>query len=155
MNTGLHGFASLCAAAAFAVAAQTAHAGGGAEHSTPIVRNAGEAGISWTPCPDVFPAGCEMAALHGDPAAPNADVFLRIPGNGYRLPMHSHTSAERMILINGEMVVQYAGSDAATLAPGTYAYGPAGVAHEASCESTHDCVLFIAFEEPVDVTTTN
>ena len=38
-----------------------------------------------------------------------------------------------------------------TLAPGTYAYGPAGLPHRASCTSPEPCPLFIAFEGPVDV----
>jgi len=34
--------------------------------------------------------------------------------------------------------------------PGEYAYGPAKLPHEATCTSTTPCVLFIAFEGPVD-----
>ena len=38
--------------------------------------------LQWGPCPPIFPAGCQIAVLHGDPARPNADVFLRVPGGG-------------------------------------------------------------------------
>ena len=108
-----------------------------------------DAALQWGPCPDIFPAGCEIAVLHGDPAQPNADVFLRVPG-GYALPAHSHTSAERMILVSGELDVRYQGAQATTLSAGEYAYGPPGLPHRANCATGDPCVLFIAFEGPVD-----
>jgi quercetin dioxygenase-like cupin family protein len=115
----------------------------------PITKQAQDAAIQWGPCPEIFPAGCEIAVLRGDPAQANADVFLRVPG-GYRIPAHSHTSAERMILVSGELDVRYRGAEAATLSAGEYAYGPAGLAHQAECRSTEACTLFIAFVGPVD-----
>ncbi len=116
----------------------------------PLTRLAADPSLQWGPCPDIFPAGCEITVLHGNPAEPNADVFLRAPGGGYRLPAHTHTSAERMILVAGELDVHYQGAAATTLTAGEYAYGPAGLAHEAACVSAELCVLFIAFEGPVD-----
>ncbi len=92
---------------------------------------------------------CGIAVLHGDPTRPNADVFLRIAG-GSELPSHTHSSAERMILVSGQLQVQYEGTSPAVLSPGDYAYGPAGAPHRASCLSDRPCTLFIAFEAPVD-----
>lgn len=105
--------------------------------------------LEWGPCPDYMPAGCGIAVLQGDPAKPNADVLFRLPG-GSTAPRHWHTSAERMVLVAGEMQVQYDGQEPFTLTSGTYAYGPAKLSHAATCRSADDCVLFIAFEEPVD-----
>jgi quercetin dioxygenase-like cupin family protein len=105
--------------------------------------------LAWGPCPPIFPKGCEIAVLHGDPAKPNADVFLRVPG-GYEIPTHTHSSAERMILVAGQLRVQYKGSAATTLSPGQYAYGPSKLPHRANCLSAESCTLFIAFEGPVD-----
>jgi hypothetical protein len=48
------------------------------------------------------------------------------------------------------MHVTYDGQKTAVLKPGTYAYGPAKRAHKGSCESDVPCVLFIAFEAPLD-----
>lgn len=62
------------------------------KREAPVTRSAGDA-LQWGPCPAIFPSGCEIAVLHGDPA---------------KLP------------------------------------------HEATCMSTTPCVLFIAFEGPVD-----
>jgi quercetin dioxygenase-like cupin family protein len=108
-----------------------------------------DASLAWGPCPDFIPAGCRIAVLHGDPAQPNADIYFQVPA-GFRIPAHWHTSAERMVLVAGEMTVAYAGQPALSLHPGAYAYGPPKLSHEATCGPSADCVLFIAFEGPVD-----
>ncbi len=116
----------------------------------PLVKAASDPALKWGPCPAPFPQGCELTVLHGDPAKPNADVLLRMPG-GYVIPPHRHTSAERMILVSGQLEVKYQGTAAATLNPGNYAYGPANMPHRATCVGTAQCQLFVAFEGPVDV----
>lgn len=105
--------------------------------------------IRWGACPPIFAGDCAIAVLHGDPAKPNADVWLRV-GGGTTLPPHRHSSAERMVLVAGTLRVDYSGAPPATLTPGDYAYGPAGLAHSAACIGTPACILFIAFEGPVD-----
>lgn len=115
----------------------------------PLAIGAAEPTLQWGPCPPVFPGACQIAVLHGDPAGPNADVFLKVAG-GYEIPPHRHTSAERMILVSGQLRVHYRGSEPVTLQQGHYAYGPAGLPHEATCVSATPCILFIAFEAPVD-----
>ncbi len=108
-------------------------------------------GLQWGPCPAFIPDGCEIAVLHGDPAKPNADVFFKVPAD-FTIPDHWHTSAERMVLVSGKLTVMYEGQVPVTLTPGTYAYGPARMPHKAHCEKGDPCVLFIAFEGPVDAT---
>jgi quercetin dioxygenase-like cupin family protein len=112
-------------------------------------RTVQDATLQWGPCPEFMPKGCGISVLHGDPAKPNADIFFRVPGKA-KIPSHWHTSAERMMLVEGEMQVTYAGQAPTTLKPGTYAYGPAKLEHDATCTSASPCVLFIAFEGPVD-----
>lgn len=115
----------------------------------PLARTAADAALAWGGCPDFMPKGCEIAVLHGDPAKDNADVFFRVPANAV-IPRHWHTSAERMVLVAGELRVTYDGHEAVVLKPGTYAYGPAKQPHSAVCGESGPCVLFIAFESPVD-----
>ncbi len=105
--------------------------------------------LKWSPCPPIFPKGCEVTVLRGDPANGPSDVFLRTPAN-YRLPPHWHTSPEHMILVSGELHVTYEGQKPAVLRAGSYAYGPAKAKHEARCAKAGPCVLFIAFESPID-----
>jgi quercetin dioxygenase-like cupin family protein len=106
--------------------------------------------LQWGPCPPGLPEGCTLTVLHGDPARPNADIFLKLPAKS-SIAEHTHTSAERMILVSGELQVAYKGQAPATLKAGSYAYGPAKLPHSASCVSATPCVLFIAFEQPVDL----
>lgn len=105
--------------------------------------------LKWGPCPAFIPPGCEIAVLHGDPAKANADIFFKVPAD-FTIPQHWHTSAERMVLVSGELRVTYDGQEPTTLQPGTYAYGPAKLPHSAYCLKGTPCVLFIAFEAPID-----
>jgi len=116
-----------------------------------IAWTAEDAGLKWVPCPPFLPQGCQIAVLQGDPGKPNADVFFKVPAKS-KLPLHWHSSAERMVLVAGELHVTYEGQPKAILKPGSYAYGPAKLPHSGECASAVPCVLFIAFESPVDAT---
>jgi quercetin dioxygenase-like cupin family protein len=105
--------------------------------------------VPWVPCFDWMPEGCELAVIQGNPEAPNADVFFKLAPDS-KVPMHWHTSAERMVLVSGELRVNYQGQAPVVLDPYTYAYGPAGLPHDTRCGNRGDCILFIAFEDPVD-----
>jgi len=115
----------------------------------PLAVAAAGTDLQWGDCPTIFPAGCKIAVLHGNPAEPGADVFLRVP-SGYVIPAHSHTSAERMVLVSGQLDVTYEGHPTVSLRPGDYAYGPALLPHVARCNSAEACTLFIAFNSAVD-----
>lgn len=105
--------------------------------------------LEWGPCPAFIPEGCEIAVLHGDPAKNNTDIFFKVPEK-FAIPHHWHTSPERMVLLTGKLKVSYDKQATEILEPGTYAYGPAKLPHTAFCEEGDPCVLFIAFEDPVD-----
>ncbi len=104
--------------------------------------------LKWSPAPDFFP-GCSFTILHGDLAKPNLDFFFKIEPNT-EVVNHKHNSQERMILISGDLEVQYEGEDPVILKAGTYAYGPAGKPHKAKCLDNGPCVLFVAMVEPFD-----
>ena len=106
--------------------------------------------LEWAPCPAPLDfEGCHITVLQGVPSKPNADILFRMQP-GTTAPEHWHTSAERMVLISGEMHVTYTGEETQVLKAGTYAYGPPQKPHVAKCVGDEACVLFIAFEEPVD-----
>ena len=114
-----------------------------------VAMSASDAGMKWGPCPAFLPKGCGIAVLHGDPSKPDADIYLKLPTKS-DIPAHTHTSAERMVLVSGELHVTYEGQKMHALKPGSYAYGPAGVPHTGKCVSAKPCILFIAFDAPVD-----
>ena len=105
--------------------------------------------LQWGPCPAFIGEGCQIAVLHGDPAKRNLDIFFKVPGD-FAIPHHWHTSAERMTLVSGKMTVTYDDQKSELLETGMYAYGPSKHPHTAFCEKGDPCVLFIAFEEPID-----
>jgi quercetin dioxygenase-like cupin family protein len=115
----------------------------------PLALSETAADLQWGDCPAIFPPGCKIAVLHGNPAEPGADVFLRVP-SGYTIPAHSHTSAERMVLVSGQLDVTYAGHPAVSLKRGDYAFGPAKLPHTARCNGAEACPLFLAFNSAVD-----
>ncbi len=121
--------------------------GTGAEPA--LTRTARDADLKWGPCPPFLPKGCGIAVLHGDPAKDNVDVFFKVPAKS-TIPLHWHSSPERMVLVAGELHVSYDGQERAVLKVGTYAYGPAKRPHKGYCASAEPCVLFIAFESPLD-----
>ncbi|MFP5348433.1 MAG: cupin domain-containing protein [Gammaproteobacteria bacterium] len=115
----------------------------------PLTRTAKDPSLKWSSCPEFMPKGCQIAVLHGDPSKENADILFKVPANA-TIPRHWHTSAERIVSLAGELQVTYDGQKPTTLKPGTYAYGPAKLPHSAKCSKAGECILFIAFETPVD-----
>lgn len=118
-------------------------------NDTALTYSADDKRLEWGPCPSFIPEGCKIAVLHGDPAKNNLDVFFKVPEN-FAIPHHWHTSAERMVLVSGKLKVTYDNHEMELLVPGMYAYGPSKLPHTALCEKGEPCVLFIAFEEPLD-----
>lgn len=105
--------------------------------------------MEFGPCPEFIPEGCEAAFIQGDPEERNADVVFRFAPDT-EIPKHMHTSAERLVLISGEFHIDYDGHDPVVMRTGDYAYGPAELPHTAYCAEGEECILFVAFEEPVD-----
>jgi len=105
--------------------------------------------LKWGGCPAFIGEGCQIAVLHGDPAKNNLDIFFKVPSD-FAIPHHWHTSAERMVLVSGKMRVTYDNQESELIDTGDYAYGPSKRPHTAYCEKGKPCILFIAFEEPLD-----
>ncbi|MBE9489084.1 MAG: cupin domain-containing protein [Bacteroidetes bacterium] len=114
-----------------------------------VVKTADDIDLKWGPCPPFIKDGCNIAVLHGNPTINNVDILFKLSPNA-NIPNHWHNSAERMILISGKLEVTYEGETTQTMKPGSYGYGPSKKNHTAKCISEEPCVLFIAFEEPLD-----
>ena len=114
-----------------------------------VVKTINDTDLQWGPCPPFMPDGCNIAVLHGDPAKPNVDVLFKVEANSV-IPNHWNNSPERMILLSGELEVTYKDETTQVMKVGSYAYGPSKKPHIAKCGDVGPCVIFIAFEEPVD-----
>lgn len=102
--------------------------------------------VAWGAAPPAFP-GCSVTILNGDISKPRLDFFFKVEPNR-EVVRHTHNSAERMILVQGNLEVQYDGEDAVVLKPGMYAYGPAKKPHRAKCLDGDPCILFVGMNEP-------
>lgn len=120
-----------------------------AQATKPLLMQHTDPTLTWAPCPPVFPKGCEVAVLQGDPAAGPSDIFLRIPTD-YTFPSHTHTSAEHIVLVKGVLHVFYASGAPGELKEGSYALVPGKLVHGAHCAGGAGCVLFIHFDSPID-----
>jgi quercetin dioxygenase-like cupin family protein len=59
--------------------------------------------LKWGAGPPTLPRGGEFALLSGDPTKPGPfTVRLKMPA-GYKIPAHSHPSAELVTVISGEL----------------------------------------------------
>ena len=114
-----------------------------------VLKTVDDAGLEWGPCPPFMPEGCAIAVLHGDPSKVNVDVLFKVEANS-DIPNHWHNSPERMILLSGELKVTYEGEKTRTMKIGSYAYGPSKKPHTAKCGDDGPCIIFIAFENPLD-----
>src|ERR1041384_8807998 len=57
--------------------------------------------IQWRDAPPSLPAGAKMAVLDGDPGkAGSFTIRLKMPA-GYKIPAHTHPTAERVTGISG------------------------------------------------------
>lgn len=98
-------------------------------------RSAHDQGIEYGPAPAVFPPGAEMAVLQGDPSTSEMfTVRLRFP-NGYKIPPHTHPTAENVTVIDGTFLAgmgsQFVETEMQTLGQGAFASLPAEQAHYA------------------------
>lgn len=88
--------------------------------------------VRWSPA-KVLPRGAEVAVLEGDPdKAGFFTMRLRMP-DGYRVPAHSHSQRERIVVLKGMLNLGMGGKfDPAktdALTPGTYSSMPPGMNH--------------------------
>ncbi len=104
-------------------------------------------GLEWLACPDFLP--CTFAILRGELGGNDMDIYLKFPSKA-DIPFHTHTSTERMIMIEGEFETTYVGQDSVTLKKGDYAFGPAGLAHDGYCASEKECIMYVGYDNPLD-----
>jgi len=58
--------------------------------------------LQWGPAPSALPKGAQIAVLSGDPGKTGAfTIRLKAPA-GYKIPAHSHPTAERVTVISGD-----------------------------------------------------
>jgi quercetin dioxygenase-like cupin family protein len=144
-------FSIILTAAALVIAAaprQTSKATATTEHKivTP-------ADIQWGDAPAGLPPGAKLAVLDGDPNKPGSfTVRLKTPA-GYKIPPHTHPTAERVTGISGTarigMGEKFDETTAREIAPGSFVVLPADMAHFASMAD--ETIVQIQSEGPFQI----
>lgn len=80
----------------------------------------------WRP-PSNLPPGAEYVLIAEDAVTHGIQAMVRFP-SGYRVPSHSHTCTETLVVMSGRLEVEMGGKKT-VLKAGDYAVFPAGTAH--------------------------
>lgn len=110
--------------------------------------------LDWRPVDPSNPGSPQMAALWGDPTTGPYGALLREPA-GFESPMHSHSSDERVIVIQGTSIhwAQAESRDTAQrIGPGAYMLMPAGVNHISAGDPDQECIELITQDGRFDFT---
>jgi hypothetical protein len=137
----------LAFAASFALAA--AVLAQGAADSEPVFKRSGD--LVWVDLnPQAFP-GIKIVDVWGDHAKSGYGAFLKFPP-GFLSPLHTHTSAIKIVVISGTYTQTPEGKPTVRLGPGSYAFQPGGnYKHVSGCDKASECVLFIESPGPFDL----
>jgi anti-sigma factor ChrR (cupin superfamily) len=105
--------------------------------------------LKWVPMPGL--EGAQQVPLWGDPTTGPHGIFYKWPA-GTKVPLHTHTHADRGIVISGTLTLAPDGAAAKKLPAGSYFAMAGGTKHATACEPGAACVFFIEREGPFDVT---
>jgi quercetin dioxygenase-like cupin family protein len=111
------------------------------------------AGLKWSDGPPSLPAGAKIAVLEGDPAKEGLfTIRLQMPA-GFKIPAHTHPSAEHVTVISGTLNLgmgpKFDDGLAQAMTAGGYAVMPAGMQHFAG--SKDGCIVQVHAMGPFEV----
>jgi quercetin dioxygenase-like cupin family protein len=89
----------------------------------------------WGPAPVVFPPGAQFAVLAGDPSKAEPFTVRLLFPNGYKIPPHTHPTAENVTVLSGTflagMGARFVDTELHPFGRGDFATIPANHAHYA------------------------
>lgn len=109
--------------------------------------------LKWSDGPAALPAGARIAVLSGDPKAAGLfTVRLKFP-TGFKVPPHTHPTAEHVTVISGTLAMgkgpKLDETVAHEMSAGAFSVMPAGTEHFAVCKS--ECILQVHAMGPFEV----
>jgi quercetin dioxygenase-like cupin family protein len=109
--------------------------------------------MNWGDAPPGLPPGAKMAVLDGDPTKKGSfTVRLQAPA-GYKVPPHTHPSAEKITVISGTLNLgmgdKFDEAAGRELGAGSFAVMPAGMKHFAW--TTGETILQIHSNGPFEI----
>jgi quercetin dioxygenase-like cupin family protein len=113
---------------------------------------------AWSPAPEAFPPGAQLAVLDGNPmgSAGTYIVRLKMP-DGYLIPAHWHPADELVTVVEGSFAMgmgdQFSEDALKTLGVGGFAKMPQGVRHFAKAKGP--TVVQVSGQAPFAITYVN
>jgi anti-sigma factor ChrR (cupin superfamily) len=109
--------------------------------STPLFMPSGD--LRWTDLDPTGAPGIKVADVWGDHTKGAYGAFLKFPA-GFVAPLHTHTSAIKIVVVSGTYIQTPEGKTEERLGPGSYASQPGGnYKHISACDKASECELFI------------
>jgi anti-sigma factor ChrR (cupin superfamily) len=129
------------AVAAQEPAAATAKSAPKAKAGAPIFLPPGE--LAWGDLDPKGAPGVKIVDVWGSHARGAYGAFLRFPA-GFLAPLHTHTSAIKIVVLSGTYIQTPEGKPEHRMAPGSYVFQPGGnYKHISACDKASECLLFI------------
>ena len=107
------------------------------------------ADVEWTPLVEGAEDGPAVALLSGDLDAGPFRALLRWPG-GYSADLHRHTAGYTGVVLQGIAAHGARSGHLQRVEAGGYWIQPAGEPHGNACVSEAACILYVAFDGPLD-----
>jgi quercetin dioxygenase-like cupin family protein len=89
--------------------------------------------MKWSAAPPSVPPGAKVAALEGHPAKSGPFTVRFQTPDGYKIPPHTHPTAEKITVISGTMLLgtgaNFDEKAMRELSPGSFMVMPAGMQH--------------------------
>ena len=113
--------------------------------------------LQWGDAPPSLPPGAKMAVLDGDPTKPGSFTIRMKAPAGYKIPPHTHPTAERLTVISGSfkagMGEKFDEANMHEMGPGGFVSLPAGMKHFAM--SNAESIIQINSEGPFQINYVN
>ena len=108
---------------------------------TPIFIASGD--LRWADLDPTGAPGVKIVDVWGDHTKGAYGAFLKFPP-GFVAPLHTHTSAIKIVVLSGTYMQTPEGKAEERLGPGSYAFQPGGnYKHISACDKASECELFI------------
>ena len=115
----------------------------------PVAVLAGDAGkpltlspdqLKWVPNPDV--PGVMTAVTWGDPAKGAHGAFHKFKA-GFSVPLHTHGSSNKIVVLSGTMSMAGADGKEMTFPAGSFYTQPVTFKHTTRCTEALDCLVYL------------
>ena len=108
--------------------------------------------VQWQPLQvDGLPKGAEISVLRGNLETGFSESLIRLP-NGYKVPMHNHTSDEVYVWIKGAFTLLSQNNKQVKFDGAAYINFPGNASmHALECRAKSGCLLYLRYTRPFDI----